>query len=510
MNTFISPIIQRLQKFVDQIGMYRMVSGSLFLLTIISVACGFFGLLAYSGASQLLAVIPATILAFVLNVVFAKLLRVHANHESAIVTALILFFLTLPGDTFLDNWPLWLAVTIALLSKFLIVSRRQHILNPAAFGAMALSASGLYTFSWWVGNPTLFIPLIILGGLVVMKVRKWTPVLWFIGVGLAMYLFEAWRYGDVLSESIVTYFMSGPALFLAFFMLTEPFTMPPTKPLQAFYGGLVGGLSNTALFVGFFSMSPELALLIGNLLVYPFLLRQKLFLRLEERREIAENTFEFIFKKPASMTFQAGQYLEWMLPHEESDSRGERRYFTIASSPTEDKLRLALKIVPKGSTYKKQLMSLDVEQTIIASQLAGDFILPKSEKVKLGFIAGGIGVTPFRSHIQYMVDSGKSHNTKLLYCCNTTAELAYGVEFGVAEKTMELEVIPVIAKEINDERQEQGFVTEEMLKRRVPDYLERTWYLSGPPPMVNAYSKLLLNLGIKEKNLVRDFFPGLA
>lgn len=490
--------------------MYRTVSGSLAILAIIAIVSGFTGLLAYSGFSQLQSLIPAIVLAGILNIIFAKLLQVHANHESAIITALILFFLMVPGDTFMDNWPLWLAITIALLSKFLLVSRKQHILNPAAFGAMALSASGLYTFSWWVGNPTLFIPLVILGGLTVMKVRKWTPVLWFIGVGLAMYLFEAWRYGDVLSESFKIYFMSGPALFLAFFMLTEPFTMPPTKPLQAFYGGLVGGLSNTALLSSFFSMSPELALLIGNLAVYPFLLKQKLFLKLEERREIAENTYEFIFKKPAGITFQAGQYLEWMLPHEGADARGERRYFTIASSPTEEKLRLALKVVPNGSTYKKQLMSLDINQEIIVSQLAGDFVLPKENAVKLGFIAGGIGVTPFRSHIQYMVDSSKVHDTKLLYCCNTVAELAYQSEFKIASETISLEVIPVIAKEISDASQEQGFVTEEMLKRRVPDYLERTWYLSGPPPMVNAYSKLLLSLGISEKNLVRDFFPGLA
>lgn len=511
MNVFISSLIQRPQKFVDGIGMYRLVSGSLSLLALLSILSGFSGLLAYSGFSQLQAVVSAVVLALALNVAFAKLLQIHANHESAVITALILFFLVVPEDNFLDNWPLWLSMVIALLSKFLIVFRKQHIFNAAAFGAMALSATGLYTFSWWVGNPTLFVPVLLLGSLVVMKVRKWVPVLWFLGVGLAMYLFEAWRYGDVLSESLVTYFVSGPALFLAFFMLTEPFTMPPTKPLQAFYGGLVGGVSNTALFSTLFSMSPELALLLGNLIVYPFLLKRKLFLKLVERRAIAENTFEFIFKKPADMSFVAGQYLEWMLPHQAADSRGERRYFTIASAPTEDVLRLALKVVPNGgSTFKKHLLSLDVGQTIMASQLAGDFILPKDEKAKLGFIAGGIGVTPFRSHIQFMVDSGREHDTKLLYCCNSVAELAYQAEFATAMKSIALEVVPIIVGETTNETHERGFVTKEILERRVPDYLERVWYLSGPPPMVNSYSKLLLKLGVPKQHLVTDFFPGLA
>lgn len=510
MMTFISTFIQNIQKFVDKTGMYRTVSGSLVILIVVSIVSGFAGLLTYSGISQLQAVIPAVIFAIILNVVFAKLLQVHANHESAIITALILFFLTLPEDNILDNWPLFLAITIALLSKFLIVSKKQHVFNPVAFGAVFLSVSGVYEFSWWVGNPVLFVPLIIMGSLVVMKVRKWTPVLWFLGAGLTIHLLEAWRYDSVLSESLVNFFMSGPALFLAFFMLTEPFTMPPTKSLQSFYGGLVGVLSNTSIFSPFISMSPELALILGNLAVYPFLLRQKLFLKLEERIEIAENTYEFVFSKPANVTFKAGQYLEWMLPHESADARGERRYFTISSSPTENKLRMALKVVPNGSSYKKNLMSLDIGKEIIASQLAGDFILPKDENIKLGFIAGGIGVTPFRSHIQYMVDSGKMHDTKLLYCCNTVSELAYVSEFNNAKQTILLEVIPVIAKEANESHQEKGFVTEEMLKRRVSDYLERTWYLSGPPPMVNAYTKLLREVGVPQKQIIRDFFPGVV
>jgi len=71
-----------------------------------------------------------------------------------------------------------------------------------------------------------------------------------------------------------------------------------------------------------------------------------------------------------------------MLPHKQVDSRGPRRYFTIASSPTESVVRLALKVVPagsdmRGSSYKQALLQLDEGQEIIVSQLAGDFTLPK-------------------------------------------------------------------------------------------------------------------------------------
>ncbi|MCA9354308.1 MAG: FAD-dependent oxidoreductase, partial [Candidatus Kaiserbacteria bacterium] len=301
-----------------------------------------------------------------------------------------------------------------------------------------------------------------------------------------------------------------PVLFLAFYMLTEPFTMPAMKGPQALYGGLVGFLSHSSIFSSFLYVSPELALVIANVIMLPWRVRQKLFLTFEGKRQIAQDTWEFVFAKPKGFTFKAGQYLEWMLHHEAADSRGTRRYFTIASSPTEDKIRLAFKLVEKGSSYKCELMKLDAGEKIVASQLAGDFVLPKDEEVKLGLIAGGIGVTPFRSHIQYMVDSGKKHDTKLFYCCNVADELAYVDEFMSALDNMPLEVIPVIAKEAVNAPAEEGYVTIEMLKRRAPDYLERTWYLSGPPPMVNAYTKLLQSAGVPKSQIVRDFFPGLA
>jgi Na+-translocating ferredoxin:NAD+ oxidoreductase RnfD subunit len=282
----LSGIFHRPQHFVDNIGMYRLVSVALGALAFFSIVAGYVGWIAYSGTSQLLALFLALGVALLLNLVVAAVTRISANHESAIITALILFFLIIPGEVMAENLGLAIAVAIAILSKFVIAYKKQHLLNPAAVGAVGVSIlamivpqiPGLYLPSWWVGNPIFCIPVLILGILVVMKVRKWVPVLWFLGVGLAVYLFESLRYGQPLVSSFETYILSWPALFLAFFMLTEPFTMPPTKKTQAVYGAFVGFLLNTALFIPFFSMTPELALIIGNVLVAPLRVRQKLYL----------------------------------------------------------------------------------------------------------------------------------------------------------------------------------------------------------------------------------------
>ncbi|MBY0310141.1 RnfABCDGE type electron transport complex subunit D [Patescibacteria group bacterium] len=506
-------------RFLDRTGMYRVVTIGLTLLALIALVAGIGGLLPYTAFEQLLSLGSALVTALAVNALAARLLHISVNHESAVITGLIVHFLVVPPPlASVGDYALGAGVAaLAVCTKFIIVWRKQHIINPAAGGAIMMAflfallpaSFGTFETGWWIGTPLLFIPLALIGCLVVTKVRKWAPVLAFLGAGYAMMLFEEWRLSGDLMLSTQFFWLSGPSLFLAIFMLTEPFTMPPRRTQQIGYGVLVGLLSQTYLLAPVVKMTPELALVVGNLAFYYTTLRQKLALVFSSRRELALGTYEFVFKKPARFSFLAGQYLEWMLPHAPADSRGLRRYFTIASSSTEPDVRLALKVVERGSTYKQALLSLRPGDSLIGSQLAGDFVLPESATEKLGFIAGGIGVTPFRSHLAYMADAQIVHDTILFYCNNTSAEIAYRDECTHFAKVLPLRLVHVLAKEkhIGSEF-EEGFVTKEMIARRAPDYGDRTWYLSGPPGMVNAYSTLLKEMGVTK--IVEDFFPGLA
>ncbi len=520
-NMILKPF-HAVQNTVDSISMYRLVSGTLLGLAALSIGAGFFNLLVHSGLSQIFSLSLALITALSTNWFIATVTKISVNHESAVITALIMFFLIMPQGNVLDTWPLALATAIAVLSKFILVYKKQHLFNPAAFGLAALGFAGIHASSWWVANPILFIPLLMGGILVVMKVRKWPMILSFVAASFVLYIVDVFAYGDPLAPAVPIFFISWPILFLVFYMLTEPFTTPAMKNQQILYATIVAFLAMSPLASTFFSFTPELALVMASAVMLPARLSQKLFLSYESKRLIAKDVYEFVFKKPEGFTFRAGQYLEWMLPQESADKRGIRRYFSIASAPTEKNIMMACKIHAKGSSYKKALMQLDVGDKIIASQLAGDFVIEEAED-KLGFIAGGIGITPFRSQIKDMVDTGKMHDTKLLYCVNEISELAYEAEFESAiARQLPLEMIAVIAKAKENDAEsasakkhsplevsaEQGFITLEMISRRVPDFLERTWYISGPPPMVSAYRRLLKKAGVPGKQIKTDFFPG--
>lgn len=114
----------------------------------------------------------------------------------------------------------------------------------------------------------------------------------------------------------------------------------------------------------------------------------------------------FIFKPSKPLIWKAGQYLHYMLHHEPTDDRGSDRWFTIASAPFEHHVMITTRLAKtKGSTFKKNLKDLKVGEAIEVSDVDGDFIVTKKNKDYV-FIAGGIGITPFRSILKEMQHAG--------------------------------------------------------------------------------------------------------
>src|SRR5207237_7792542 len=110
--------------------------------------------------------------------------------------------------------------------------------------------------------------------------------------------------------------------------------------------------------------------------------KRKFALKLKRKHKIASNIVEFIFKPSQRLVFTPGQYMELTLGHPRPDSRGNRRFFTLASSPTEDYLHLGVRFYADSSSFKKALHRIDSRTTIIAGQVAGDFTLPPDPRQK--------------------------------------------------------------------------------------------------------------------------------
>ncbi len=503
---------QLVDRVLNHVTMYRLVLYYVGALLVMAFGFGFFALtpvdpteLAFSGV-----VIVAA--CWVTNQIFARLLRVPVNAESIYVTAIILVLILPPvkASDLVGVAGLALASTVAIASKFVLAIHRRHIFNPVAIGVVASGYLLDQPATWWAGGNAALLPFIVLGGLlVVRKVRRFDMVFAYVAANLFATLVAA-RPG-AMSDALTQSLFLSPLFFAGFAMLTEPLTAPQAKGPRIVFGLMVGALSAPDVHFGGFYLSPEIAFLVGNVFAYaasPHGRRRLTLLRIER---VASGCFDFIFAPDRAFSFQPGQYLDWTLDVPKPDNRGNRRPFTIASAPGEDALRLGVKFYPGASAFKRSLAAMKPGDVIYGSHLAGSFTLPKRPDEKLAFIAGGIGVTPFRSMAQDLIDRGDRRSVVMLYGNNSVDEIAYSDVFERASEELDFKTVYAVAStEPAGLDAHRGFIDIDLIRREIPDYRERTFFLSGPHAMVVRFQKSLRQLGIPRRRIKVDFFPGYA
>lgn len=505
-------IFSKIDNFLNSITMYRLVMHGLLALAFISILLSVFGFIYYSFTSLLFSLFILLGVCYGTNRLFAKIFKAPTNLESPFISGLILFFIMAPAQSFNDVKFLVIAGTLAMLSKYVLAYHSKHIFNPVAISALIIGILGSGNVIWWVANKPLFPFVLILSLLVVRKLKRFSLFLsFFITAFSILFLNQYLENSASIKEIIALVLISWPIIFFAGIMLTEPLTTPPKKETRIAYGIIVGILFSIHFNFGIIYSTPELALVVGNIFAYIFSFKNRLYLSLLEKKEIAKNIFEFSFKPNRKFKFQAGQYLEFTLDHDKPDQRGERRYFTIASSPTEENIKIGIKYTPEGSTFKKNLLALNIKNTIVAGGLNGNFVLPEANDGKMVFIAGGIGVTPFRSMVQYMNDLEDKREVVLFYNVKSEEEIAYRDIFEQAKKKLNLKVIYVLSssEENKNWQGEVGLINKEMLFRYIDkDVSEYDFYLSGPNAMVSNYKKLIEQMGVQNNKIHTDYFPG--
>jgi len=505
--------MKKIDYLLDRITMYRLVLYVLIALIGIATLLAFLHLLHFSPLSLLLSTIFLVVICWATNTIFAFVLKIPTNLESAIITALILALILDPAQSPGDLQFLgWVAI-LAMSSKYLLAIRKKHLFNPAAIAVVITAFAMAGTASWWIGTASM-LPVVLIGGwLIARKLRQEEMVLLFCAAALVSTCLFSLVQGKPLSIELTQLLRQSPLFFFASIMLTEPLTAPPTKNLRRWYGALTGVLFIPLVHIGPIYSTPELALIIGNVFSYAVSPKQKVVLKLQKKLKVAPEIVDFVFKSSQPLAFTPGQYMEFTLEHLRPDSRGNRRYFTLASSPTEQTVHLGVRFYENSSSFKRAMYWMDGKTKVIGAQIAGDFTLPSNAEQKLVFLAGGIGITPFRSMLKYLLDTQQRRDIVLFYANKTAKEIVYQDVLNAASTKLGVKVFCTLTDTTAVPRNWTGFVgriNEQMIMQTIPDYAERTYYLSGPPEMVRAYEQVLKTLHIKSSQIKKDFFPGLV
>jgi glycine betaine catabolism B len=206
------------------------------------------------------------------NWAFARAFGAASHWESVCITALIIALIvtpSAPGDLAALGF-LVLVSAWAMASKYLIATGKRHLFNPAAFGAALMGIGFHRTVSWWVGDNAVLLPLILLGGALILSRLRYTAML---AAFALVVLSLAIAHADLSSLARVAHALSMIAIhsmfcFFGLVMLTEPRTVPLGSWRQIAYGALVGLLFSPFTHVGSYYFTPEVAILCGNLFAF--------------------------------------------------------------------------------------------------------------------------------------------------------------------------------------------------------------------------------------------------
>jgi ferredoxin-NADP reductase len=233
--------------------------------------------------------------------------------------------------------------------------------------------------------------------------------------------------------------------------------------------------------------------------------------KLKSRREIAEGTMAFHFEKPPGFDFKAGQALAWtLIDPPETDDEGGVRNFSIASAPGEPELMIATRM--RDTAFKRVLKSMPLGTEVRVVGPFGSLTLRQNAARPVVFLAGGIGITPFRSMLRHAAEQKLPHHLFLFYSNRRPEDAAFLEELEELEKENSnykfIGTMTEMAGSNRVWRGETGYINQEMLAKYIGDLAAPIYYIAGPPGMVAAMEQTLSDAGVNSDDVSAEEFAG--
>ncbi len=263
---------------------------------------------------------------------------------------------------------------------------------------------------------------------------------------------------------------------------------------------------------------------------------QKYTITLLKKEEVATGTMSFLLSRPEGFVFKAGQHIDLTIPNPpENDDEGNVRTFSLASAPEEEGLLVATRM--RDTAFKRVLKSMPEGSALEMDGPYGNMILQSNTSRPAVFLAGGIGITPFRSMIFEAALKGLPHKIFLFYSNRKIEDAAFLAELRALEKKNEnyklITTLTAPEAAQSGKSDETGYITEAMVRKYIPDFLspvsprtERAvhnlsttkggnplsgvgvYYLAGPPAMTGAMREMLSRSGVSEDDIRMEEFSG--
>jgi ferredoxin-NADP reductase len=232
--------------------------------------------------------------------------------------------------------------------------------------------------------------------------------------------------------------------------------------------------------------------------------------RIKEKQEVAKGTLLVTFDLLGEeVDFTPGQYFFVTLPDiGYQDDKGLRKHLTVVTSPNQrGVLGLATRI--RDSAFKRTLSELPVGAEVDVEPPKGTFGLPDDGARPLVFVAGGIGITVFRSMLRFIQEDGIRYRVTLVYSNRDRESAAFLDELQRLEReNPDLRLVLTMTQDPGWEGETRKVDAQFFRDHLGQALTESTFLVAGPPGMVEGVQQALDEAGVHEDNVLAERYSG--
>jgi ferredoxin-NADP reductase len=223
------------------------------------------------------------------------------------------------------------------------------------------------------------------------------------------------------------------------------------------------------------------------------------------QRTLEVRSFRFLCED--KIDFIPGQFLKVFFDENDRNNNNLNKYLSFSSSPTKQHIEVTKKI--SGSDFSQRLTGLNIGDEVLFQAPLGKCVF-KDDYKRIGFLIGGIGITPVISILEYVIDKSINTDVVLFYANKTEEDIAFKVELDNWQKKFK-NIKVVYFLEDNSQKKEGyigGVIDKKVLDDNFKDIKTRVIFSFGPPAMVKVMRDLCLESGCREENIKAESFLG--
>ena len=227
-----------------------------------------------------------------------------------------------------------------------------------------------------------------------------------------------------------------------------------------------------------------------------------------ETREVAKGTLLVLLAVDGYPEYRPGSYFWVELPDRgHDDDKGLRRHISLVTSPTDaGVVGLATRL--RDTAFKRTLAELQVGDEVEVEEPKGSFLLPEETSAEYVFVAGGIGITVFRSMLRYIAAEQLPYRVTLVYSNRDRESAAFLDELENLEERIDgLRVVLTMTEQAGWEGESRR-IDAAMLRDHVGELDDKQFLVAGPPAMTEAVVEALHAAGVPEVRVLADKFSG--